>query len=200
MKNNITGLIISAGLSSRMGKFKPLLEYDGKLFLERIIDNLAEVCSKIIIVTGHNFENINNFVSSFYPQNKSITLKFNSDYKTGMFSSLKNGIGGCNDEDWILYHFVDQPNLPDKFYTELISQIDRSFDWIQPVIYDKKGHPILFNYKVIQKIINGDSNSNLRLISQDTSIKKKYWECGYKEIFTDIDTVTDLNNLQKVKQ
>jgi CTP:molybdopterin cytidylyltransferase MocA len=117
-----------------------------------------------------------------------------------MFSSLKNGIGGCNDEDWILYHFVDQPNLPDKFYTELISQIDRSFDWIQPVIYDKKGHPILFNYKVIQKIINGDSNSNLRLISQDTSIKKKYWECGYKEIFTDIDTVTDLNNLQKVKQ
>ena len=49
----ITGLVISAGLSGRMGKFKPLIEFDNKTFLEHIILKLDKICSRIIIVTGY---------------------------------------------------------------------------------------------------------------------------------------------------
>ena len=51
-KNIINGLVISAGLSGRMGKFKPLLSYKGKSFIQNIVLKLSSVCDKVIVVTG----------------------------------------------------------------------------------------------------------------------------------------------------
>lgn len=195
MNHKITGLIISAGLSSRMGELKPLLEYKGKKFVERIIDNILPVCSKIVIVTGNKSDRIIDFISSAYASNNSIEMIYNHEYEKGMFSSLKKGIADLKDHGWILYHFVDQPNLPEEFYNQFIEQIEDGYDWIQPTFKGRKGHPLLFSNNVVHKIIDAADNANLRLISNDAKIKKKYWECEFNSIFTDIDTQKDLNNL-----
>jgi len=57
-QNKIHGLILSAGLSSRMTKFKPLLSYKGKSFLQNIVLGLDFVCEKIIIATGYGLKNM----------------------------------------------------------------------------------------------------------------------------------------------
>lgn len=195
MNSKINGLIIAAGLSSRIGKFKPLLDYKGKKFIECIIDNLIPICSKIIIVTGNKSESIEYLIASSYANNDSIELKLNKNFRQGMFGSLKKGIEDLTDNGWVLYHFVDQPNLPAEFYSQFLLQINDKYDWIQPTYNQRKGHPILFNKNVVSKILAAEENSNLRLISNDISIKKKYWQSHYPSIFTDIDTQKDFNNL-----
>lgn len=195
MNSKITGLIIAAGLSSRMGVFKPMLDYKGKKFIDCVIDNLLLVCSKIIIVTGNKEQIIKNHIASVYSVNEVIDLKYNQDYEKGMFGSLKKGIAEFTNNEWLLYHFVDQPDLTTEFYSQFVSQIENEYDWIQPTLNGRKGHPILFSNNVVQKILDADDNSNLRFISNDKSIKKKYWECELKSIFTDIDTQKDFNNL-----
>lgn len=191
---NIYGIIISAGLSGRMGKFKPLLSYKGKSFVQNIVNKLQPNCDKIIIVTGHKAKEVEENVNELNIRSK-IYFVFNPDYEMGMFTSLQKGISEANKSDWILYHFVDQPGLPEKFYSEFINEIDDSCNWIQPVNKGQKGHPILIKNDLLNIILESSVNSNLREISDSPSVKKKFWDCSFEEIHQDIDTMDDYNSM-----
>ena len=191
----IYGLILSAGFSGRMQKFKPLLDYKGKSFIQNIVKQLSTVCDKIIIVTGYKADEIKENILQL--KNKiSYELVFNPDYERGMFTSLQAGIRAVKGADWVLYHFVDQPGLPKTFYSDLIKQIDENHNWIQPSVKGEKGHPILIRHELFKLIIDASINSNLRDVSRNSIVKKKFWECEYKEIFQDIDKEEDYRNIK----
>lgn len=193
----ITGLIIAAGLSSRMGKFKPLLKWNNKTFLANIIDKLIPVCDQIIIVTGNKSDLIRQFINENYVgSDYKIKCVVNDNYNSGMFSSIKKGIEELGETDWVLYHQVDQPNLPEEFYYEFVNEIDVKFDWIQPQINERKGHPILFNINVAEIIKKENIEGSLRSVSNSGLIIKKTWATNYNEILTDIDTPEDIRKME----
>jgi molybdenum cofactor cytidylyltransferase len=193
----ITGLIVSAGKSGRMGSFKPLMDYKGKTFLERIILNLNSVCEEIVVVTGFNSESLQketiNQLSNKSEVLLSDKIRFveNENYANGMFTSLQKGLSLIGSCDWILYHFVDQPGLPIEFYKEFIAQIDQIHNWIQPSYDNRNGHPILFSNEIVDLILSSNENSNLRELSKSSIAKKKRWDCTYKNVLQDIDTQED---------
>lgn len=186
----ITGIVLSAGLSGRMNNFKPLLKLNNsKTFIQNIAEKLIIVCDHVIIVTGFKSNEIEENLNSIEKKDK-LRFVFNKNYKSGMFTSLQAGLNETNSK-WYLYHFVDQPSLPSEFYHNLIEQIDSSVNWIQPTFNNRKGHPILFNKAVKKLILGSDSSNNLRTISNNTLIKKKFFECDTELIFQDIDTLDD---------
>jgi len=191
---SITGLIIAAGLSSRMKEFKPLLTYQNKSFLLNIVSKLSSVCDEIVVVTGHNRESIETELNSF-PNIKKIKTVFNKNYQDGMFTSLQTGLEHIGNHNWVLYHFIDQPTLPILLYENFANQIDKSFEWIQPKYKGKNGHPIIMGKNIIDLIIAAPKNSNLKELTTNPNIAKKYWECNYPEIHDDIDTIERYNNL-----
>jgi molybdenum cofactor cytidylyltransferase len=196
-KSKIYGLILSAGLSGRMKMFKPLANYKGKTFLYNIIIKLYKICDEIIIVTGFNSDELRiETIKSLQSENQpnvipKLNFTFNESFQKGMFTSLQKGISEASNCDWILYHFVDQPGLPENFYLDFIKQADSNYNWIQPVNKDQKGHPILLGKELFDLIADSSPGSNLREISKSSKVKKKYWECSYTEIFQDIDTEED---------
>jgi molybdenum cofactor cytidylyltransferase len=200
-KPRINGLILSAGLSGRMKMFKPLVHYKGKTFINSIIIKLDKICEQIIIVIGFNSDQLKTeTIKSLNNDNQSEVLKkikfvLNDSFQKGMFTSLQKGISEVKNCDWILYHFVDQPGLPENFYLDFIKQMDSNYNWIQPVNNGQKGHPILLGKELFDLIANSSPDSNLREISKSSKVKKKYWECKHTEIFQDIDTEEDYSNL-----
>ena len=96
--------------------------------------------------------------------------------------------------DHVIYHFVDQPMLPEVFYIDFAAQKDFSIDWIQPEYREQKGHPILINYSLFPTIIDSPAESSLRNISNLPKIKKRYWKCTYPEVLEDIDTEEDYSS------
>ena len=193
-QNIIHGLILSAGLSGRMGKFKPLISYKGKSFIQNVVLRLNSVCDKIIIVTGHKTNEVKEDINQLNT-NSNIEIVHNESFEKGMFTSLQAGLAKAIESDWIIYHFVDQPGLPLEFYNEFVKQIDDKHNWIQPKIKEQKGHPILIHKSLTQYILSASIDSNLRGVSNNTMVKKKFWECGYEEIFQDIDTEEDYSEL-----
>lgn len=173
-----------------MGKFKPLLSYKGKSFIQNIVLKLNSVCDKIIVVTGYKVSEVEENVSQLNLPSK-IEFVHNESFEKGMFTSLQAGLAKAMESDWIIYHFVDQPGLPEDFYKEFVKQIDDKHNWIQPKIKEQKGHPILIKRNLFQLIVDAPLNSNLREISNDPRVKKKFWECAYAEIFQDVDTEED---------
>jgi molybdenum cofactor cytidylyltransferase len=196
--HKVSGLIIAAGMSRRMGAFKPLMNFNSKPFIENIIEKIKDICSTIVIVSGYNHDELNSFIDEKYSAGElNIHVLKNKKHQMGMFSSIKAGIQKLSDSEWILYHLVDQPNIPKQFYFDFVDLKNVEFDWIQPQCKEKSGHPILIGKKIIGKILKSDLNSNLREITNSADVKKIYWDCRFREILTDLDTSVDLEKLKK---
>jgi len=200
--NKITGLVLCAGLSKRMGQLKPLIHYNKKPFLAHVILKLHTFCENVVIITGYKSDYIKTEILSWLDENSKdifdkITWCYNSDFENGMLSSLQKGIKEIKHSDWILYHFADQPHIPDEFYKKFINQIDYHYDWIQPEYKTQSGHPILFSKKIIKEILNLNGDESLRDIAKDSKLKRKQWKCDFPEILKDYDTPDQLNELME---
>ena len=149
-------------------------------------------------MTGYKNDDVEEEVNhcirdSKFNQDK-IKIIYNSEFEKGMFSSLQVGLNELLDCNWLLYHFVDQPQIPQKFYQDFIIQIEENYDWIQPHYGNKNGHPILINKSLFLQILNSKINS-LKEISRAQSVKKKFWNCKYPKVVEDIDTKEDYQKL-----
>ena len=199
MNSKPIGLLIAAGLSSRMGKPKALLLQDDLPFAIVILKKMILVCDNIIVVLGHSAEKIKRELQVFMNNSEELKsrVKFvtNEQYQKGMFSSLKCGLNEVKNSEWLLYHFVDQPGLPKIFYQEFADQIDYEYDWIQPAYKKGKGHPILLHNSIFNSILKLPNDSSLKEISNNSEVKKKLWDCTHKEILQDIDYPSDLKQL-----
>ena len=195
----LTGLLIAAGLSSRMGKAKALLLQDDLPFAITILKKMLLVCDKVIVVLGHSAENIQRelqiFINNLDDLKSRVKFVTNNNFEKGMLSSLKCGLNVEINAEWILYHFVDQPGLPEEFYQEFSAQIDNKYDWIQPKYNIEKGHPLLLHSSIFNSILELPDDSSLKEISKNSIVKKKIWDCAYKEILQDIDYPSDLKKL-----
>jgi molybdenum cofactor cytidylyltransferase len=197
LKHNISGLLLCAGLSGRMGTSKALMIYNGLPFAILIIKKLLLVCNEVIVVVGHESEKIETGIKNYLKADEVLKVKFvlNDNYNAGMFSSLQCGLKCISNTDWILYHFVDQPSLPVSFYNQFVEQLSEGINWVQPSHKNNLGHPVLFNRKVTNMILQLSENNSLRDLSNDQGITKQIWNCNYPEVLQDIDTIDQFNNL-----
>lgn len=195
----LTGLLIAAGLSTRMGKPKALLLHDEVPFAIIILKKMLLVCDKVIVVLGHSAEKIERelqvFINNSDELKSRIRFVTNEQYEKGMFTSMKCGLNEEMNANWVLYHFVDQPGLSETFYQEFTEQINNEYDWIQPTYKNEKGHPLLLHSSIFNSILELPDDSSLKDFGKNNEIKKKFWDCNHKEILQDIDYPSDLKQL-----
>ena len=84
----ISGIILAAGESRRVGKLKQLLPFGNSTIIETVIDNL--LCAKldeVIVVLGHAAEKITAKI-----RHKPVKIVCNPNYKSGMLTSVQRGV------------------------------------------------------------------------------------------------------------
>ena len=184
---DIEGIVLAAGFSSRMGKFKMEILLEGKTLIERSVESLEKVCSKIIVVTGYKSERITEILKSY----EKVEVVFNKEFEKGMFSSVKIGISQIKTEKFFLLP-GDIPFVKEDVYKKLLS---KKGDIIIPVFKGRKGHPVLIGTSLINEILGEPEDSNLKLF-----IDKKGFttvEVQDESILFDIDTEENYFNYQK---
>jgi len=190
------GLILSAGFSSRMKSFKPLINWQGEPLLLQIIKKMLPVCGTVVIVTGFRGDEVEETVKKLLDAELHERIRFihNPAYAEGMHGSLKTGFRSLHQSEWVLFHFVDQPGLSNSFYTEFTEQIDPAYNWIQPRCQERNAHPLLIHNSLFPLIYEPNEYTSLRDISRLLVVKKKLWDCNYPGVLLDIDTEADWNN------
>ena len=186
-----------------MDNFKPLAIFKNNTFIQNIVLKLNTICDQIVIVTGHKSDELKDEVikklneSNNFLITKKIVFVFNRSFAKGMFGSIQCGISKMKSCEWVLLHQVDQPGLPQKFYSDFVSEIDTKYNWMQPSFKNKLGHPILIHKSLYSLIATESVESNLRIVSKEKKIIKKIWGCNYKDILQDIDTEKDYQKLMQ---
>ncbi len=94
--NRFTLIISAAGLSSRMGDFKPLMKVDGVENIIRELDTYFGMgINRALVITGYRAEDIISAVRAHYPENgeREVVFLHNPAYAaTHMYDSLKIGL------------------------------------------------------------------------------------------------------------
>jgi len=141
-------LIVAAGMSKRMGEFKPMLSIGSISIAQRVIATLQQSgVSKIVMVTGYNATALERHLSG----NGVIFLRNDHYETTQMFDSVRICLrylkGKC---DRVLFTPVDVP----LFTAGTVKAIlDSGAALACPMCEGKQGHPILIAEPLIQEIL-----------------------------------------------
>ena len=153
----IGALIVAAGMSRRMGEFKPMLSIGSISVAQRVVATLSQAgVSKIVMVTGYNAVALERHLAG----NGIIFLR-NEDYEhTQMFDSVKIGLSYLQDKcDKVLFTPVDVPLFTARTVRQLL---DSGASLACPVCEGQQGHPILISSQLVPEILSDSGEMGLR--------------------------------------
>ena len=158
MTPKISGIILAAGLSTRMGEPKQLLPFGDHTIIETVTDNLlGSKFDEIIIVIGHEAEKIRKKI-----QHKAVKIVFNPDYQQGMLTSAQCGVQSISEStDAFALTLVDQPFLTPDLIDMVIGAYTQTHLGIALPSYNcRRGHPVIFDRRYAADILMLDSDSD----------------------------------------
>ncbi|MBR5381404.1 MAG: nucleotidyltransferase family protein [Oscillospiraceae bacterium] len=150
-------VVIAAGLSSRMGRFKPLLPLGGETVVGRLLSTLrAGGVSVIVVVTGFHADELEAHIRA-----DDVIFVRNERYaETQMFDSVRLGFAAI--ESRCRRFFFTPVDIP-LFTVETLRALLKVD---APVVYPSwnglKGHPVLIDADAIPSILDYRGEGGLR--------------------------------------
>ncbi|MDO4487516.1 MAG: NTP transferase domain-containing protein [Eubacteriales bacterium] len=183
------GLILAAGVSSRMGKFKPMLPIGKTTLIKRLISQMRETgVEKIVVVTGY----LKNELEEHLKDENVLTVHNERFFGTQMLDSVKIGIRkvkeSFSDCEKVLLSPADVVMSP-RWVFEAI--LDTSSDFVRPVYHGKSGHPVLISKNLFDFILSYDGDEGLRGAVEASGTKITDINVEEPNILLDADTKTE---------
>jgi len=156
---DVAAIILAAGRSRRMGKFKPLLRFGNKTVIESSVSNLrAAGVAEIVVVLGHHAEDVREQLKS-----ASVVFVTNPNPDSEMSASIVLGVDALTDiARAVLITPADYPAIHPETIRLLIEKWRGGAKLIQPDFEGKGGHPVLIDLSYRDELLRLDPHSGLR--------------------------------------
>ena len=198
----ITALVLAAGMSKRMGQPKMLLSWAHTTVLGHVVEIIAQAgIEDIIVVTGGDRQKIEAEIlrlSKEFPVRSFFNEKFNIG---GMMSSVQSGLMAVpTNSNAVLIALGDQPQIEFKTIMDVITCFtETNADIVVPSYNNRRGHPILFNIRLLPILKGYGEVQSLREFLNQESNRIKYIGAG-ESILKDLDTPDEYQLALKGKE
>ena len=187
----ITGILLAAGSSSRLGSPKQLLIWKNQYLINFVINEiLRSKINDLVVVLGENGQKIKNVIKH------KVKIIHNGNWIEGKSSSIKAGISLLNNEtQGAMFFVVDQPFININLINKLINEFNKTPDHI--IVPCNKGricNPVLFPKKCFSELVllSGDEGGK-QIIKHTKHIKWNNFDD--ERLFLDIDTKADYEEI-----
>ena len=159
----LAAVILAAGGSQRMGSPKALLAYQGRPFLEHLLDitRHPKIGLQRVVLGAHA-----GTIQSQLALDSSIVV-LNPEWQSGQLSSIQAGIRSLPEgaTDGMLLCLVDHPLISSALVNELIEAFYSSSKGIVvPVHNAQRGHPVLFSSKLYAELLAAPADQGARAV------------------------------------
>ena len=196
-----SGIILAAGLSSRMGNYKPLTEINGKKLIDWTVDSMFSGGVKdVIVVTGYRSGDIQEHLVRRY-QGK-VRWTVNEDYRNGrMFDSVKCGLRVLGETEAVYLLPGDMPAISPKTFFLLDEKRRISSRKIfLPTVGGSRKHPPLVAADMVKYILSYQGEEGLRGFWKKAEALIEEVECDDAGCTLDVDTPEDLKEMERYLQ
>ena len=185
MNPKISGIILAAGLSTRIGEPKQLLPFEGSTIIEIVIDNLlGSKLDEVVVVIGHEAEKVKACI-----QHKPVKIVVNPDYRCGMLASTQCGVRAISESaDAFAVALVDQPFIASDLINLVVEAHTQTDCGISlPSYNNRRGHPVIFDRSYAADILalepeNGGVRSLFRKYAHDIHYAVVDTDCVLRDI------------------
>ncbi|MDE0636099.1 MAG: nucleotidyltransferase family protein [Candidatus Poribacteria bacterium] len=184
----ISGILLAAGLSTRMGHPKQLLPFGKNTIVETVVDNMLEAkFCEVTVVVGHCADQIQGLLSD-----RPVKIVFNPNYREGMLTSAQTGIRSlnfANARDAFSLMLVDQPFITSELIDKVIDAYVQTDKGIALPSYNyKRGHPVIFHHQYADEILAlGKESGGVRSLFKSHSEDIHYVPVDTDDVLRDID-------------
>ena len=185
-------LIVAAGMSSRMGDFKPMLNIGSISIAQRVVATFQQAgVEKIVMITGYNATLLERHLSG----NGVVFLRNENYESTQMFDSVCIGLrylrGKC---DRVLFTPVDIPLFTAATVRALM---ETDAELACPTVDGETGHPTLIAASLIERILADPGDRGLRGALERCGAELTRVPVEDRGILHDADTPEDYKALLK---
>ena len=194
MPTDLIGVILlAAGASTRLGKPKQLLRFQGETLLRRNAKIALAASKRVIVTLGSQIEILRKEIEDL-----PVEIIENKDWATGMSGSIKVGLKEfLNDADKakaVIVMVCDQPFVNEKLLEKIITKFQETDSPIVACEYQNAlGVPALFRKNLFPELLALDAQTGAK------QLIKKYHALAaaisFPEGAFDIDTPADYENL-----
>lgn len=191
-------VVLAAGMSSRLGRPKQVLVYQGKSLLNHAVDAALETGIRpVMVVVGANKDEVVKEI-----EKKETELVKNEDWQEGIASSLRCGLEAAQKKkagiDGIIFMVCDQPFVTKSLLESLLKAQHETGLPIVASSYDGElGTPALFHKDFFAKLmeLTGDTGARKLIRQHEGQVAKVAFPKGR----IDIDTKRDYEELLNEK-
>jgi len=181
----IAGIILSGGVSRRMGTPKALLRFQNETFLDRLIGVFSAVCDPIIVVVGLHADKIKSGIE----RASGVLFAVNPDPERGMLSSLQCGLALVpNDAPAAMFLPVDHPHIQlSTLETLAIRFRQDGASVIVPTCGGQHGHPVCIARSLVTELLALPSDAKASDVIHRHVGQTYYVAVSDPAVVTDID-------------
>lgn len=152
---HVGGLILAAGLSTRMGQSKPLTKFLNKNLIDQTIKTMYDAgIGNIKVVTGYEQERVESYLRTNYSADCIYTI-WNPNYENGsILTSIKTGLAELTDYELVFIQLVDLPCIMSETYQKLLeAMLVNGKKAVLPTVNGRRGHPALIRMDLLADIL-----------------------------------------------
>lgn len=183
-------VILAAGISSRMGEFKPMLPMGEESVIQNVVRvfQMADV-QKIVVVTGYRGELLQEHLSHM-----GVMFVRNERFaQTQMFDSVRLGLSALKEScEKILITPADVPLVQPKTIRTLLAQTG---ECVRPTYHGRPGHPLLLARQTMPALLACSGEEGLQGAIREAGLTVRDVEVEDEGTVLDMDTPQDYETL-----
>ena len=192
------GIILAAGMSTRLGRPKQLIRAGDDLLLGRVVQAaLDSDLEQVVLVLGHMAETIREKLSPRQLDHPKLRVELNPRYKEGMSSSLQTGLRAVERQfPSIMVILGDMPLVQSDTINYLLNCFRGSNKLIcAPVYQGKRGLPVCFSKGMYQSLKGVTGDIGAREVIRKNNNATLFVQMDRADILFDVNRESDVKTL-----
>lgn len=186
----LAAVVPAAGLSRRMGAFKPLLPLYGKPALCWVVDSLLRAgVRQIALVSGYRSKE----VTALFQDARVLFVQNDAYESTGMLESVQCGLSALSSYDAVFVLPGDMPAVRSETITRLAEAgAAAPGKVIRPTYGGRPGHPPLLTHEVAKAALHFQGEGGLRALLSSYLTDSVFVETNDPGCLLDLDDQEDI--------
>lgn len=196
----ISGIILAAGVSSRMGKTKQLMPFGKTTLLGQVVKTAEKsALDEIIVVLGHRADEIGQTLDLDLCRTK---IVINTEYAKGQSTSLIKGLGMVSPVcSAAMFLLGDQPLVTAGIINRLITAFETDTPLITiPCCNGRQGNPVIIARPLFHHLTGLTADTGARVLFDRFKKSIHIVQIEDTAIFADVDTMADYEKIILGKQ